>query len=434
MAAIVAVALFSYAAVSLLKGRQRQLHGQDSIKNEGCSFFQALKRRRISRYHQASADNLDGANTSHPLGRSALSPNALNERQTSRRTSHPTILGNASHVRSGSSVDRHTSVRSVMTLPVYCAIAGNNEQVLGREGERDGVDVIVDLPTAEEEEALREEEMETIYQLRLVRRAQNAEREEMRRQRQAARQHGSASASVGTQSRATSNYNHIENLRQDLSRVQEQRQRAVPSVSYADLGVARHDGTRIRANSNESERMGLLSDAASIAVSARSDARSSRLHRREPSAISLVSVDNDTHPVPVSTARVSSRSSTPRLSSGEFQSAPSPEIAEADLGVEPLSPPEYEDISLHNGGRGLEATETPSNGPPPYHFVSATRAPPSSNTASISNSSLSSEGETASIQQASRDSSALTRLPSLRLSALPIITIERTNEESPIQP
>jgi hypothetical protein len=41
------------------------------------------------------------------------------------------------------------------------------------------------------------------------------------------------------------------------------RDRRVSSVSYADLGVARHDGTRIRANSNESERP-LLDSAASI--------------------------------------------------------------------------------------------------------------------------------------------------------------------------
>lgn len=41
------------------------------------------------------------------------------------------------------------------------------------------------------------------------------------------------------------------------------RDRRVSSVSYADLGVARHDGTRIRANSNESDRP-LLDSAASM--------------------------------------------------------------------------------------------------------------------------------------------------------------------------
>jgi hypothetical protein len=41
------------------------------------------------------------------------------------------------------------------------------------------------------------------------------------------------------------------------------RDRRVSSVSYADLGVARHDGTRIRANSNDDERP-LLDSAAPI--------------------------------------------------------------------------------------------------------------------------------------------------------------------------
>jgi hypothetical protein len=40
------------------------------------------------------------------------------------------------------------------------------------------------------------------------------------------------------------------------------RDRRVSSVSYAQLGQVRHDGTRLRANSNDSERGGLLSGAA----------------------------------------------------------------------------------------------------------------------------------------------------------------------------
>ncbi|RYC63576.1 hypothetical protein CHU98_g2652 [Xylaria longipes] len=52
--------------------------------------------------------------------------------------------------------------------------------------------------------------------------------------------------------------------------IRTRRERAVSSVSYHDLGVARHDGSRIRANSTESERVVLLSDAASMALSTRS--------------------------------------------------------------------------------------------------------------------------------------------------------------------
>src|ERR1041384_6374266 len=53
--------------------------------------------------------------------------------------------------QSAATVDRNTSVRSVMTLPAYRHKATEEEQVLGREGERDGIDVVVELPTAEDE-------------------------------------------------------------------------------------------------------------------------------------------------------------------------------------------------------------------------------------------------------------------------------------------
>lgn len=42
------------------------------------------------------------------------------------------------------------------------------------------------------------------------------------------------------------------------------RDRRISSVSYADVGVARHDGTRIRAGSTESDSRPLLDSAASI--------------------------------------------------------------------------------------------------------------------------------------------------------------------------
>ena len=52
-------------------------------------------------------------------------------------------------------VDRHTSVRSIMTLPAYSKSVRENEQVLGREGERDGIDVVLEQPeTIDEEEEM----------------------------------------------------------------------------------------------------------------------------------------------------------------------------------------------------------------------------------------------------------------------------------------
>jgi hypothetical protein len=71
------------------------------------------------------------------------------------------------------------------------------------------------------------------------------------------------------------------------------RERRVSSVQYGDLGVARHDGTRLRANSTESDNRPLLDSAASISgQSGRSRALSSntlQTHNRGPSASSIVS-------------------------------------------------------------------------------------------------------------------------------------------------
>ncbi|KAF2212428.1 hypothetical protein CERZMDRAFT_106176 [Cercospora zeae-maydis SCOH1-5] len=167
-------------------------------------------------------------------------------------------------------VDRHTSVRSVMTLPAYSSSARENEQVLAREGERDGVDVVLELPETEhEEEVRREEEMESLFQIRQQRREEVAEREDRRRRRNEARARG--------------DFAEVERIRQEGREAQRLRERAgatamiaqhqaamgarerrVSSVSYADLGVARHDGTRIRANSHDSDSRPLLDSAASI--------------------------------------------------------------------------------------------------------------------------------------------------------------------------
>lgn len=67
----------------------------------------------------------------------------------------------------GATVDRNTSVRSVMTLPAYSRSVRENERILAREGERDGIDVVLEAPETEmEEEERREEEMESLYQIR----------------------------------------------------------------------------------------------------------------------------------------------------------------------------------------------------------------------------------------------------------------------------
>lgn len=168
-------------------------------------------------------------------------------------------------------VARNTSVRSVMTLPAYSKSVRENERVLAREGERGGIDTVVEASeTAEEEENRREEEMESLYQIRLQRRQEIAEREQRREARRDARRR--------------EDYGALAAMRQESIWRAEQRasagaaamiaehhanarDRRVSSVSYADLGVARHDGTRLRANSTDSDNRPLLDSAASISES-----------------------------------------------------------------------------------------------------------------------------------------------------------------------
>lgn len=81
-----------------------------------------------------------------------------------------------------------------MTLPPYNQNPLHNEQILGREGERGGVDVVIEFPEGDdEEEAAREAEMEALYQVRLARRRENEEREERRRLKREARERGDSS-------------------------------------------------------------------------------------------------------------------------------------------------------------------------------------------------------------------------------------------------
>ena len=159
-----------------------------------------------------------------------------------------------------------------MTLPAYSAKPRENEGVIGRAGERAGIDTVVEFPEPdEEEEARRDQEMESLYQIRLRRREEAQARAERRRLRQAARERG--------------DYDALRTLRQESRRQREEREvagsiamiaehelqtrgRKVSAVSYGDLGVARHDGSRVRANSNESDNRPLLNAANAFGVSA----------------------------------------------------------------------------------------------------------------------------------------------------------------------
>jgi hypothetical protein len=363
-------------------------------------------------------------------------------------------------------VDRNTSVRSVMTLPVYRPRAADTERVLGREGERDGIDMVVELPTAEEEETLREEEMDALYQIRLARRRQIAEREERRRLRQEARDRNDFltldQLRADARAAAGSNSQEVDELRRTHGRIRDSRQRVVSSVSYHDVGVARHDGTRIRANSTESERVGLLSDTASIALSARSasgSAAETLSHRRERSTSSALSIDTthgpEQHGSPnISTggstfshqivawarSRGNSGATTPRPASSQ-RAGSSPELIDAedgDLGdadMPPTSPPGYDEVSLDEAtpahsraSMSSHGSTVPYNEPPP-DYPGPMEARNRRLTAQVAD--LVAETATGPDSQPRRTPGAVVavpRLPSLRLDHLPQIVVEPSSE------
>ncbi|KAM5433820.1 hypothetical protein MferCBS31731_006960 [Microsporum ferrugineum] len=246
----------------------------------------------------------------------------------------------ASESRQEAAVDRNTSVRSVMTLPSYTMTPKASERVIAREGERDGMDVVIEFPeTAEEEEHIREEQMESLYQIRLARRREIAEREEARQQRREARERGDWARveELRRESRARAEANRLQSqsgssngssisvsaatlLAEHQSRARERR---VSSVSYADIGHVRHDGTRLSSGSPDSDSRGLLDSAAAMG----SSPLGIHTHQRSTSASSLLSHTSN-----------NSDAESFRTTTG-----PATLPSEADLGMSSIPPP-YEAV------------------------------------------------------------------------------------------
>ncbi|KAK5074164.1 hypothetical protein LTR64_006690 [Lithohypha guttulata] len=237
----------------------------------------------------------------HPVGKYAsvnLQERGDRHGSTSQATEYHGAAGsNNPNTATTAGVDRNTSVRSVMTLPPYSQAPKETEQVIGREGERGGMDTVVEFPeTAEEEETTRDAEMETLYQIREARRREIAEREERRRERREARERGdwarleelrreSQRRNQPAQNGSTGNLTADVLIAEHQSRPKDRR---VSSVAYGDVGQVRHDGTRVRANSHESERRGLLSGAAPMGEN---------VHGRTGSDVtSLLTLDNISRP------------------------------------------------------------------------------------------------------------------------------------------
>ena len=279
-----------------------------------------------------------------------------------------------------------------MTLPPYHPTPHPHERLIAREGERAGVDTVIEFPeTAEEEEERREQDMESLYQIRQARRQEINERNDRRRERQEAREAGDwarieqlrlqsearararagSSASIGssTTSLPIAAANASSLIVEHNTRTSS-RDRRVSSVSYADLGLARHDGSRLRADSIESDHRPLLESAASMGGDQRNASSSprsslSRLptqrfhsHTRAASAESVMTTDSDLADMTPQTSSEdrSGSSSDPimRTPSIVTTSEPSPPLGE---------PPEYEDAPPYTSpvaGRGEGVPRLPS--------------------------------------------------------------------------
>ncbi|KAJ9409456.1 hypothetical protein DTO045G8_2811 [Paecilomyces variotii] len=286
-------------------------------------------------------------------------------------TSYNPVTTVNSEMRSTNAPRRDSSIRSVITLPAYSVTPKPTEQVIAREGERAGMDVVVEFPeTAEEEESRRESQMEALYQIRLRRRRELEAREERRRERREARSRGdlarleelrresirrrSEDASSPTPSAAAM-------LAEQRSR---SRQRRISSVSYAALGQVRHDGSRLRANSADSDQAPLLDSAGAMGTEARPSLSSSRTnsHFRGDSGSSMMSgstggSDSDTLNPVVS-----------RISAGPGAS----EQDEVDVGESEIPPPpDYEEVGLGDA--------------PPYESPTSERRPGIPQLAGIAN-------------------------------------------------
>ncbi|KAI9715487.1 MAG: hypothetical protein M1812_005963 [Candelaria pacifica] len=255
-------------------------------------------------------------------------------------------------------VDRNTSVRSIATLPPYAYTPRPNEQVLGREGERAGIDTVVEYPeTAEDEEQRREEEMDSLYQIRVARRAEQAERERRRQQRREARERGDTATleelrlqsrlraeSASSQNAAGASTTSLGSSSMIAEHATRERERRVSSVSYAEVGLAKHDGTRVRAGSVESNRP-LLDSAASMGGGSRPGSGMANRNRSSSALSSFSNVSDD--PPPTSNRdRAGDDFEYISLGHNRTPSASQDTPSGSDIGeasIPPTDPPRYTD-------------------------------------------------------------------------------------------
>lgn len=194
--------------------------------------------------------------------------------------------------------------------------------------------------------------MASLYEIRQRRREELAEREARRQARREARERGDRAqlellrqqdrlrARQRARSRSSTNAsNSASNLATALAEHQSRgRGRRIASVNYADVGYVRHDGSRVRATSPDSDRRPLLSNGPSGSFDASN--RSSMvdtpsIHSRGESYSSASTGTVD----PSALTRVHSQTHS---TASTLPSTPGAE--EADVGVLSIPPPEYDHL------------------------------------------------------------------------------------------
>ena len=225
-------------------------------------------------------------------------------------------------------IQRDTSIRSIITLPAYSQSPNPTEQIIAREGERAGMDVVVEFPeTAEEEESRREESMESLYQIRLRRRQEVAERQARREARRAARAQGNEARVEQLRMESQRNRSSTNGSSRSASMLlrehrAQSRESRISRVNYASLGCVRHDGSRVRANSAESDSHPLLDGSARPSM-----------HSRVDSIASLLSASSTSD---VDTLHL--------VSSHPQYSRQSMSADDGDVGVLNIPPPDYDNL------------------------------------------------------------------------------------------
>ncbi|KAJ5681904.1 uncharacterized protein N7477_001844 [Penicillium maclennaniae] len=272
-----------------------------------------------------------------------------------------TTVNNVNNGNNGNNggVQRETSVRSIMTLPPYSVSPKESEQVVAREGERAGMDMVVEFPeTADEQEARREDQMESLYQLRLQRRQEMAEREARRQERHDARARGDTVRleQLAAESRARNNARTANASNTSISATavlaeqqSRERDRRISSVSYASIGHVRHDGSRLRADSHDSDHQPLLSNAVVDSASPSLMDQPSMRSRVQSIASSIMTASTALTEIDPLALRPTSTHRSSRPTSMHFSSRPvsvaQPE--EGDLGTLGIPPPpDYEHLRL----------------------------------------------------------------------------------------